>query len=410
MKILLSAYSCAPERGSEPGAGWNMAREAANYHEVWVLTRSKNRPLIEAELARNPIPGLHFVYFDLPRWARWWKRGQRGLTLYYYLWQLGTYQVARRLHRKVGIDLAHHVTFGVHWRPGLLALLPVPFIWGPVGGGESAPSAFWRGFDLRGKVYETKRELARWLGEHDPFVRITARRSVRALATTEETITRLRKLDVKDVRVLPQVGLGQEDIDRLRRQEVLHELNPVRFVSIGRLLHWKGFDLGLRAFAQARLSDAEYWVIGDGPELKRLQVLAEKLGIAHRAKFWGLLSRSETLQKLGACHVLVHPSLHESGGAVCLEAMASRHPVICLDLGGPAVQVTEKTGFKIPAVDPEQAVSGLAVAMQRLGKDHELRTYMGEAARRRVAEHFNWNEKGAQIAELYREAREAQLR
>src|SRR4051812_45653270 len=108
MKVLLSAYGCDPGGGSEGGVGWNMAREMANCHEVWVLTRANNRPEIEAELSSHPIPGLHFAYYDLPRWARWWKRGQRGVRLYYYLWQLGIYCVAKRLHREVGFDLAHH--------------------------------------------------------------------------------------------------------------------------------------------------------------------------------------------------------------------------------------------------------------------------------------------------------------
>jgi hypothetical protein len=76
--VLLSAYACEPGKGSEPGIGWNLARHLAEHHEVWVLTRTNNRPAIEAELARNPVPGLHFVYHDLPPWARFWKRGQRG--------------------------------------------------------------------------------------------------------------------------------------------------------------------------------------------------------------------------------------------------------------------------------------------------------------------------------------------
>lgn len=402
LKVLLSAYACEPGKGSEPGAGWNMAREMASYHEVWVLTRSNNRSLIEAEMARNPVPGLHFVYYDLPRWASWWKRGKRGLQLYYYLWQLGAYRVARRLHREVGIDLAQHATFGVYWRPSLLALLPVPFIWGPVGGGESAPDTFRNDFGLRGRIYETTRDFARWLGEHDPLVRVTARRSVRTLGTTEETANRLHKLGAKDVRLLTQTGLGAEYIQSLRQYKT-HGKEPLRFVSIGRLLGWKGFHLGLRAFAQADLPEAEYWIVGDGPERRCLQALAEELGITRRVKFWGRLSRDETLSKLSECHVLVHPSLHESGGVVCLEAMALGCPVICLNLGGPAMQVTEETGFKIPAIEPEQTVSDLATAMHVLSKDHYLLTRMGEAGQRRLTEHFDWRKKGARIAELYRE-------
>jgi glycosyltransferase involved in cell wall biosynthesis len=402
LKVLLSAYACEPGGGSEPGVGWNMAREMAKHHEVWVLTRANNRPVIDAELACRPIQNLHFVYYDLPRWAKWWKRGRRGVQLYYYLWQLGAYRVAKTLHRKVGIDLVHHVTFVNYWKPSFSALLPVPFIWGPVGGGESAPKAFWNDFGFRGKVYEAARELARWLGEHEPFVRIDARRSVRALATTEETATRLRKLGAKNIRIYPESGLSEEEIERLGRRKMRGE-DSVRFASVGTLVHLKGFHLGLRAFAQAGLSDAEYWVVGDGPERQRLQALAKEQGIAHQVKFWGRLPRDDTLGKLGDCHVLVHPTLHDSGGWVCLEAMAAGCPVICLDLGGPSVQVTEETGFKVPAGDPEQAVKDLAVAMRRLSKDHDLRTRMGEAGRRRVDEHFSWSKKGVRVAELYRE-------
>src|ERR1039458_9148705 len=45
---------------------------------------------------------VHWVYFDLPRWAAFWKKGRRGGHAYYYLWQLGAYFVARKLHREVG--------------------------------------------------------------------------------------------------------------------------------------------------------------------------------------------------------------------------------------------------------------------------------------------------------------------
>ena len=60
LKVLMSAYACEPGKGSEPGVGWTVAREMARHHDIWVITRANNRPVIEAELARNPQPGLHF--------------------------------------------------------------------------------------------------------------------------------------------------------------------------------------------------------------------------------------------------------------------------------------------------------------------------------------------------------------
>lgn len=401
LKVLVSAYGCRPGEGSEPGIGWNVALQIAKYHQVWVITRENNRPRIEAEMLSNPVPGLHFVYYDLPGWARWWKQGQWGVYLHYYLWQIGIYFLAQKLQREVNFDLMHHITYGRYCAPSFLALLPVPLIWGPVGGGESAPDAFWRDFSLRGKVFEIIRNLSRWLGEHDPFVRLTVQRSVLVQATTEDTAQRLREMGATNVQVVSQVGLPQEEITHLR-QYAQSQQSIVRFISIGRLLHWKGFHLGLRAFAQANLPDAEYWILGDGPERERLHALAEELGIIHQVKFWRKLPREETLQKLGECLALVHPSLHEAGGWVCLEAMAAGRPLLCLELGGPAIQATDETGFKIPAHTPEQVVQDLAKAMALLVKDSELGACMGQAGQKRVSE-FSWETKCQLLDQAYKE-------
>ncbi len=43
MRILISAYACAPGRGSEPGVGWNWAAQVSRSHEVWVLGLSTVR-------------------------------------------------------------------------------------------------------------------------------------------------------------------------------------------------------------------------------------------------------------------------------------------------------------------------------------------------------------------------------
>ena len=402
MRVLISAYACEPDKGSEPGVGWTWALEISRWHEVWVITRANNRGSIEKALATRPVPNVHWVYFDLPRWAAFWKKGRRGGHAYYYLWQLGAYFVARKLHREVGFDLVHHVTFVNYWLPTFLALLPVPFVWGPAGGGESAPRGFRRCFSLRGKVFELLRDLARRLGELDPFVRLTAQRARVGLATTEETALRLRELGCRKVMVLSQVCMPSEVIARLDAFPV-RQSGPFRLVSIGNLLHWKGFELGLRAFARFQLwaPAAEYWIIGDGPERKDLAKLAERLGVAERVTFLGAIPRQQVLEKLAECDVLLHPSLHDSGGWVCVEAMAAGRPVVCLDLGGPTVQVTEQTGIKVPAISPEQAVRDLAMAMLHLAQDPDTKARMSKASRRRVQEHFAWTSKGDRMHQIY---------
>jgi hypothetical protein len=244
MKVLVSAYACEPERGSESAVGWNCVQQIARFHEVWVVTRANNRHSIAKALAKKPLPNVHWIFVDLPRWARFWKSGQRGVHLYYCIWQFLTYLVARRLHQEIGFDLVHHVTFVNYWMPTFLALLPVRFVWGPVGGGESAPRGFWSSFSVRGKMYETLRDISRKIGELNPIVRLTARRAALVFSTTRETEKRLRSLGCREVEVYSQVGLSTEEVIQLLRLPFREE-PPFRLLSGGTLLHLKGFELGI---------------------------------------------------------------------------------------------------------------------------------------------------------------------
>jgi glycosyltransferase involved in cell wall biosynthesis len=286
--------------------------------------------------------------------------------------------------------------------------LPVPFIWGPVGGAESAPRSFKPGLGFKGRLTEFVRETARKIAELDPRVRTVASRAALSIATTEETAERLRAMGATNVVKMPEAGLPREEIEALLKPEPPAG-TPFTFISMARLLYWKGFHLGLAAFAEAKLPNARYLVVGDGPEMARLKADAQRLEIASQVDFAGRLPRSETMERLGRSHVLVHPSLHDSGGWVCLEAMASGRPVICLDLGGPATQVTDETGFRIRPGTPEQAIADLANAMRTLHNDDNIRRRMSEAGPGRVMSVFCWDEKvrrmNAIYAELMSEAR-----
>ncbi|MEO0516616.1 MAG: glycosyltransferase family 4 protein [Cyanobacteria bacterium P01_A01_bin.116] len=401
LKILISAYACKPNVGSEPGVGWNIVCAIAGDHELVVFTREDNRSAIEAELCDRSVPNLKFIYIDLPKWAAWLPSAQLP---HYYLWQIETYFVAKKMLISERFDLAHHVTYVRYSTPSFLSLLPLPFIWGPVGGGEQAPNTFWKSFSLRGKLYEILRTLSHRAGERDPFTKLTARRSISVGATTQDTAERLKKMGATHIQVASAIGLTQAEITQLAEQP-LPPAAPVRFISIARLLHWKGIYLGLQAFAQlvksANQTEHEYWIVGEGPERSRLKALTDRLEITNHVRFVGSMPREQTLQKLSECHILLHPSLHDSGGFVCLEAMAAGRPVICLALGGPAFQVSTAAGILVAAKDPEQSVSGLAQAMLTLSSDPELRESMGRAGRKHVQENHAWEAKGAQLKALY---------
>ena len=109
------------------------------------------------------------------------------------------------------------------------------------------------------------------------------------------------------------------------------------------------------------------------------------------------------MKKLVECQVLVHPSLHDSGGWVCLEAMAAGKPVICLDLGGPATQVTDKTGFKVFPGNPAQVIRDIGTAMAQLASDSNLRKQKEESARELIASEYLWDRKRDLLSLIYKQ-------
>ena len=401
-RVLLSAYACEPAKGSEPGIGWNWMRQISRFADVCVITRESNRAAIEQSPEPAALPNVHFYYFDLPRWARLWKKGGRGLQLYYYLWQIGIARQVRKLHRQFNFDVVHHVTFGTCWFPSPLAFLSVPFIWGPVGGGESAPWSFWRSYSFRGKLHELVRTLGLKRGDWDPLVRSTARHATIALATTAQTEERLRAIGCKSIEILPHAALDEEDVRTLHNVPE-RTAGAFRIFSVGRMLHWKGFHLGLAAFARLHqvFPASEYWIIGEGPEQAGLKKLARKLGVESSVTFFNQISRTEVLARIAECDAMLHPTLHDSSGWASVEAMACGRPVVCLDLAGPALQVDPDNGCKVPAITPEQSIRDLASALQMLAGDPEKRLRMGRAARAKVAAELNWPRKADQILAIY---------
>lgn len=410
LKVLVSAFYCRPNTGSENGVGWNWVQQIARNHDVWVMTLASNRPSIEEEIAKNPMPNVHWVYFDLASWlpqdSRLFYYPSPLRFPYYYFWQIRSFFKGRKLVKQVNFDVSHHVTICRYWMPSFLAMLPVPMVWGPVGGGELMPKSFYKILQINHKMLEYIRAFALYFSRFDPFMRITSKRAKIALGSTEQTTDGMKVFGAKHTEILSQVGISDNEIDRLSNVTIPEDSPDAtfRFVSIGRMIHWKGFDLGLHAFSKMleHSPNAEYWFIGDGGERGLLERLAHNLGIEDKVKFWGEVTRLEVWELLEKSHVLVHPSLHDSGGMVVTEAMGAGRPVICLDIGGPAHQVTDEAGFKIPANTPEQAIEDMSRAMLEIATNRELFEQKSHASRKRALTKFNWQSKGDYIDEVYR--------
>ena len=409
LKVLLSAYACEPGRGSEEGIGWNTVLQMSRAHDVWVMVTEEFRAPIERFASQNPMPGVHWEFFNLPRWLVFWHKEHRFRRLHYHLWQIGAYRRAQALHDRFSFDIAHHITYGSYWRPSFLARLPIPYIWGPVGGAENVPFRFYGSLSTRGKVFDIQKNLTEQLTTRlDPLTRRTAQRAAVALVPTERTAHKVRRVGAPNIRMMPQIALPAAEIERLAQVPIRRDPTPFRVISLGRMISWKGLHLGLRAFARfaSEYPDAEYWHSGDGPERERFMRLAQELGVADRVRVFTKQKRAEALEALAQSDVLLFPCLHDEPGWVVLEALAAGRPVVYL-LGMPHTPDADQSGFTPRTDTAERAVEDMAAALLRLATDPDLRARMGEAGRAQVAAHFNWDTRGQEFLALYDEIAQA---
>jgi len=151
-----------------------------------------------------------------------------------------------------------------------------------------------------------------------------------------------------------------------------------RFVTCGRLVHDKGFDIIIESFSRIA-HDCPAWdlvIVGEGPEADALKALANSKKLDERVHFTGYSDGAHLIYD--ACDVFVYASPQEGFGMVIAEAQASGLPAICTDcLAGPSDIVSDnRSGCLIPV----GAVDEFSHAMKRLALDDEVRTQMSSQA------------------------------
>lgn len=404
-KILLSAYACEPNRGSEPGVGWHWAVELARLgHKVWVLTRANNRSVIEAEFSQGAQPAnLFFLYYDLPTWTRRWKKGGRGVHLYYLLWQWGAYLLAQKRHKEIQFDLVHHITFVSIRQPSFMGNLDIPFIFGPVAGGERAPWRLRFGYGPRGFMLDALRDVANLLIKFDPLMCRTFKQATKIYVTSEQTCTLIPCKYRHKASVQMAIGVDEKLTNSPLQLPIavpVSEEKILRILYVGQFLYLKGMHLGLPAFAKLLENgvSARLTLVGNGPDEKRWRKLAEKLGVSNLVDWIPWVSQLQLSTIYNQHDVFLFPSLHDSGGMVVLEAITHGLPVICLKLGGPGQIVDDSCGVAIPVIsDSRRSIAEKIKGALKTLNDEIKHAKLSVGARKR-AQKLTW---ASRVASIY---------
>jgi glycosyltransferase involved in cell wall biosynthesis len=299
------------------------------------------------------------------------------------------------LHARERFELVQHITFVSFRQPSFMGRLGIPFIFGPVGGGESIPPQLRRSLPLSARIAEAVRSAGNRLVAFDPLMnRSYSQASVIACATEETLLAIPAKFRNK---CIVQRAIGMEPSASFpaaaSRAPQSSESAP-RFLFVGRLLYWKGLHLILHALHRVKqeIPGAKLKVIGEGTDRDWLIAVARGGKVADSVEWVARVSHSEMAKEYESSTCFAFPSLHDSGGMVVLEAMDAGLPVICLDRGGPGSMVDSSCGVVVKTGSESEAaiVGQLAEAMIQVACDPELRIRLAAGARKRARD-LSWD-------------------
>lgn len=382
MKILLSAFACRPNTGSETGVGWRWAIELVRAgHQVIVLTDITRKVDIERELKKTPISNLTFECYR-PQWLRAVPLNSTTAQVLYSAWQYSLLPFAKRLHKQHEFDLIIHITYGVFRHPSFLGFVGPKFVFGPLGGGEDAPWALKKSLPPKDKFKEVLRSGLNYMARFNPFLNLALSRTTLILTKTTDTSCALPRRFLSRTVVFAEIGFdgGVTGVVHKKRDAS----KPLEVLFAGRLLGWKGVHFAIRAVAAASVGGTpiHLTIVGSGPMLEWLKSLAESLEITHQITWVGHIPQNDLFALYKKVHCFLFPSLHDSSGNVVLEAMSFGLPIICLDIGGPATLVDANSASVVSTngLDENAVVAGLATALCRLESDEYFRLAQAKAA------------------------------
>jgi phosphatidylinositol alpha-1,6-mannosyltransferase len=164
--------------------------------------------------------------------------------------------------------------------------------------------------------------------------------------------------------------------------------------SVGPLVPERCIDKVLFALSAlgVRYPDLCYVVAGCGPERHRLELLAERLRIAHKVRFLGAVSAAEWPEVFNLCDAFVHLTSGgarpiDTGGGALIEAQASGKPLLVTAGAAAEEGIDEQAAVIVPEDDSTALSEGLA----RLLDHPEHAGLLGERGRERVLSSVTWD-------------------
>lgn len=405
ISILINAYACSPNMGSEPGMAWNWCINLAKYCELHIITEGEFQDKIEAALPNFPQgKNMHFYYNPVSKEIRkmCWNQGDWRFYKYYKEWQWKTYLMAKEICQHRHIDILHQLNMIGFREPGYLWKIPdIPFAWGPIGGLKQFPTAYLKGSGVKMKLfYHIKNIINIVQIKFDKRINEAFKRADLLISSIPDSYETIKKYKGLDSIIIPETGCfeSKEDIVKNYTDEYLHIL------WVGKFDFRKQLPLALQVLKYAQNSKLHLDIYGTGnnKQIKEIQELTQKLKLDQSVTWHGNQPNDIIIEAMKRAHIFLFTSINEDTSTVVLEAVSNQLPVVCFDTCGMKYVINEKVGKKIALSNPKQSISDFAKTLNILESNRTLLKEMSKNCKERQQE-LSWNRKAQEILKLYKQ-------
>lgn len=405
LKILINAYACSPNMGSEPGMGWNWCLNLAKYCELFIITEGEFKNEIEKALTELPQRNnLHFYYNPLPDKIRkmCWNQGDWRFYWYYRKWQQKTLNIAREICRNNKIDIIHQLNMVGFREPGYLwKIKNIPFVWGPVGGMETIPINYLNEDSYIIKIKSLFKNLINKLQlKYSIRVQSAIRNSQVILAATKGSYLNLKNYNPKSIVLINETGC---QINQFTHN---YNINKQTFdiIWVGRFYYSKQLNVALRTMNELKdQPNIKLHIVGGGSpqDINKYHKLAKDLNL-NNVLWYGNIEHNKVQAMMQKADLFFFTSIKDATSSVILEAISNGLPILCYDICGFGPIVDKSIGRKIQLSSPKISIIEFSKIIRNLESNRKLLEQMSRNCKIKQEE-LSWENRSIKIVNIYKQ-------
>jgi glycosyltransferase involved in cell wall biosynthesis len=410
LEIIISAYSCCPNRGSEPGMAWEWINHLAKFHKIHLITNCEFKDELINGLRDSNLDGQVIIHFNnIGEKATRMGHNQGDWRFYYYYkrWQKRTYHIAKEIIINNNIDLVHHLNMIGFREPGYLWKLDRPSVWGPIGGLNFIPISFLKEANGFIKIKLIVKGIITYIQiNFSPRVQSAIKNNEIVIGAVENSKREILKFKKNNVHLLNETGCHFKEYDD---ESIANRFDNDNFnvLWVGKSQFRKQLDLALKIIENIKyIKNLKFHIVGvdmkDSDYHKYLEKI-KVLGIEGIVHWHGKLPRSEVVNLMSKSQLFLFTSLDEGTPHVIIEAIENKLPIVCFDTCGQGECVNESIGVKIPVTNPKKALKDYTNTIIYLNQNRNVLNEFSQNCLNRSKE-LSWDSKVEKMNDYYDDA------